>query len=184
MRSNKRTFGVGIAIGFILGLMLGLGLGFSFPLGVIGSHFVRLVNELAQEPAAETRSKLWLALPQTPTPLTVPQLTARLPVPASEALRREVFNQTAHVTLLAVAVRTGEKPHRHDKSDMLVIMLKGKGNMTVSDQKFPMQAGDIVFVPKGVPHFFVNTDQEPSIALAVFTPPFQRGDIVPVKGSQ
>ncbi len=39
--------------------------------------------------------------------------------------------------------------------------------------------GDILFIPRGSAHYFVNTFSEPSVALAVFSPDFDGKDSIP-----
>ncbi len=125
--------------------------------------------------------KVWLALPSQAVLATSAEIAKQVKVSEGQDIARLPLGQTDHATLLAVAIRTQEQPHRHLKSDLLVIMLRGQGRMTVGNRTETVKAGDIVFVPKGVPHFFVNTDREPSVALAIFTPPFQPGDTVPLE---
>lgn len=130
---------------------------------------------------AQSSAKVWLCVPQVNAPVDGEKLAEQLTVPPDAPLARKVLAQTDHATIAAVAIRTAEPLHRHEKSDLLVILLRGKGEMTVGDRKLPMQSGDIVFIPKGVPHRFVNTDATPSIGLALFAPPFKQGDTVPVQ---
>lgn len=130
---------------------------------------------------AQSSAKVWLCVPQVNAPTDAEKLAEQLTLTPDAPLARKVLAQTDHATIAAVAIRTAEPFHRHEKSDLLVILLRGKGEMTVGDRKLPMQSGDIVFIPKGVPHRFVNTDATPSIGLALFAPPFQQGDTVPVQ---
>ncbi|MFA0757898.1 MAG: hypothetical protein PVTTEEND_000014 [Candidatus Fervidibacter sp.] len=126
---------------------------------------------VAMTVGAQSAAKVWLCLPQGNAPIDAEKLAQQLTVPPDAPLARKMLAQTDHAAIAAVAIRTAELPHRHEKSDLLVILLKGKGEMTVGDRKFPMQAGDIAFIPKGVPHHFTNTDTTPSIGLALFAPP-------------
>jgi len=130
---------------------------------------------------AQSSAKVWLCVPQVNAPTDAEKLAEQLTIPPDAPLARKLLVQTDHATIAAVAIRTAEPLHRHEKSDLLVILLRGKGEMTVGDRKLLMQAGDIVFIPKGVPHRFVNTDATLSIGLALFAPPFQQGDTVPVQ---
>ena len=130
---------------------------------------------------AQSSAKVWLCVPQVNAPTDAEKLAEQLTIPPDAPLARKLLVQTDHATIAAVAIRTAEPLHRHEKSDLLVILLRGKGKMTVGDRKLLMQAGDIVFIPKGVPHRFVNTDATLSIGLALFAPPFQQGDTVPVQ---
>jgi len=41
--------------------------------------------------------------------------------------------------------------------------------------------GDIVHIPRGAPHYFVNTAAEPTVAFVIFSPPFDGKDNIPVR---
>lgn len=69
-----------------------------------------------------------------------------------------------------IQIRDREKPHIHEAHDLTVIAKKGKGVLHVGKDEFPMRRGDIAFIPKGVPHYFVNTGSVPAIAYVIFTP--------------
>lgn len=151
----KRTW-----IGFGIGLLLGM-----------------IATVLAQTTAA----KLWVFSGEQATATPVAGLEKKIQIVEQLGMGREILAQTEHATLLTVAVRTGEKPHRHMKSDMLVVSLQGKGEMTVGERTIPMQAGDTAFVPKGTPHSFVNKGAGDALALVLFSPPLQPGDSVPLE---
>lgn len=154
--SMKRTW-----IGFGIGLLLGIA-----------------ATVLAQATAA----KIWVFAGDQATTTAVAGLEKKIKINEELGMGREVLVQTGHTTLLAVAVRTGEKPHRHDKSDMFVVSLQGKGEMTVGERTISMQAGDSAFVPRGTPHYFVNKGEGDALALVMFSPPLQPGDSVTVEG--
>ena len=46
---------------------------------------------------------------------------------------------------------------------------------------YDMHAGDVAVVPRGTPHYFVNTGSAPAAAFAVFTPPYDGQDQVRVE---
>jgi quercetin dioxygenase-like cupin family protein len=43
-----------------------------------------------------------------------------------------------------------------------------------------LRAGDVTFVPRGVPHWFTRTGADVVVTLAVFSPPLDAPDSVPV----
>jgi quercetin dioxygenase-like cupin family protein len=59
-------------------------------------------------------------------------------------------------------------------------MLKGKGYLMLEQKRIDLIRGDILFIPLGSVHYFVNTFSEPSVALAVFSPVFDGKDSIPV----
>ncbi|MBI5892794.1 MAG: cupin domain-containing protein [Deltaproteobacteria bacterium] len=76
-----------------------------------------------------------------------------------------------------IQIRDREKPHIHETHDLTVIVKKGKGILHLGKDELPMRRGDIAFIPKGVLHYFVNTDSEPSVAYVIFTPFYDGKDM-------
>ena len=52
--------------------------------------------------------------------------------------------------------------------------------MRVANASFAVKAGDVLFIPKAVPHAFKNQETTPAVAIVVFTPAFDGKDTVPV----
>jgi mannose-6-phosphate isomerase-like protein (cupin superfamily) len=80
-----------------------------------------------------------------------------------------------------VQVRDRESPHMHKAHDATVIMVRGRGYLFLDSRKIFLAAGDIAHIPRGIPHYYVNTDLEPTVALIIFAPPFDGKDNIPVK---
>lgn len=77
-----------------------------------------------------------------------------------------------------VAIRDREVPHRHDRHDLLVVILEGHGAMRLGDEERPAGQGSIFWVPRGTAHAFRNTSDSPAVAYAVYFPPFDGKDRV------
>jgi mannose-6-phosphate isomerase-like protein (cupin superfamily) len=75
-----------------------------------------------------------------------------------------------------VWIRDREIPHRHDRHDLLVVMLRGSGGMRLGDEERPVGAGSILYVPRGTAHAFRNYASEPAVTYAVYTPAFDGKD--------
>jgi mannose-6-phosphate isomerase-like protein (cupin superfamily) len=73
-----------------------------------------------------------------------------------------------------------EKPHIHDRSDLIVVVLSGHVNMHFRDRVVPVGPGQIIDIPKGEPHWAENAAAEPSFAYVVFAPAFDGKDRRPV----
>jgi mannose-6-phosphate isomerase-like protein (cupin superfamily) len=53
--------------------------------------------------------------------------------------------------------------------------------MRVANANFAVKAGgDVLFIPKAVPHAFKNQGTTPAVAIVVFTPAFDGKDTAPV----
>jgi mannose-6-phosphate isomerase-like protein (cupin superfamily) len=81
-----------------------------------------------------------------------------------------------------VQVRDREAPHIHREHDGTVVLLRGKGFLMMGQSRLDLGTGDVVFIPRNTPHYFVNTSPEPAAAFVVFSPPFDGKDTVPVAG--
>lgn len=79
-----------------------------------------------------------------------------------------------------VWVRKGERLHIHAKHDATVMLVKGKGTLTLGSQKISMKPETVVSIRRGVAHAFTNESQDPAAAYVVFTPPFDGKDILEV----
>jgi mannose-6-phosphate isomerase-like protein (cupin superfamily) len=75
-----------------------------------------------------------------------------------------------------VAIRAAEVPHRHERHDLLVVMLRGHGRMRVGAEERPVGEGSILYVPRGAVHAFRNDAAEPAVAYAVYLPAFDGKD--------
>jgi mannose-6-phosphate isomerase-like protein (cupin superfamily) len=78
-----------------------------------------------------------------------------------------------------VQIRDRESPHLHKAHDGTVIMVRGRGYLVMDKLRITLTAGDIVHIPRAVPHYYVNTDLEPTVAFVIFAPPYDGKDNVP-----
>jgi mannose-6-phosphate isomerase-like protein (cupin superfamily) len=74
-----------------------------------------------------------------------------------------------------------EQPHRHDGHDLFVVMLRGYGSMRLGAETRPVGPGSILYVPRATPHAFTNLSGAPAAAYAIYFPPFDGVDRVPVE---
>jgi mannose-6-phosphate isomerase-like protein (cupin superfamily) len=112
---------------------------------------------------------------------TVPlaELAAREPLAAAEDFRVRELGRDAHSSHHLVWIRDREVPHRHDRHDLFVVMLKGYGAMRLGDEERPVGPGSILYVPRATVHAFRNASGEPAVAYAVYAPAFDGVDRVP-----
>lgn len=63
----------------------------------------------------------------------------------------------------------GIPPHIHENEDEVFQVLKGQVEMTIGDKKTTLNAGDLIFCPKGVPHSWkVVGDEKARAMLSIF----------------
>lgn len=115
--------------------------------------------------------------------LVTPEKTAPFPqiqVPEGKSLT--VFNilNFQNCSFHRIILKTAETPHTHEKHDLAVYVLSGSSWIYLNDRKIELYPGDFIVIPRGVKHYAVNTGKDPAEVLAVFSPPFDGKDVVPV----
>jgi mannose-6-phosphate isomerase-like protein (cupin superfamily) len=80
-----------------------------------------------------------------------------------------------------VWIRDRERPHRHDRHDLFVVILRGHGGMRLGDEERPVGEGSILYIPRATVHAFRNASGEPAVAYAVYAPAFDGRDRVPAE---
>ena len=155
------------------------------------SHLTSLLGAVALAVCAGCAS----STPQDATPeppvldallgprLVVPleELALRVPLAPDQDFRVALLGRSEHTSHHVGAIRTAEPPHRHDRHDLLVLLVRGHGTQRVGDETRPVGEGSVLFVPRGVVHAFSNTGPEPAIAYLVYSPPFDGADRVLVE---
>lgn len=120
--------------------------------------------------------------------VAVSEVVEKDPVPPGAPLKVLPLGRTEAVSYHLVQVRTREQPHLHATHDLTAQILKGHGRMLLisragsslySCSARPMREGDVVAVPRGTIHWFVNEADSPAVALACFAPPFDGRDTSP-----
>ena len=64
----------------------------------------------------------------------------------------------------------GPPPHSHSHSDETFYLLGGELEFLEGERTFTARTGDMVFLPRGVVHRFVNTGLKPASMLFLYTP--------------
>ena len=86
-------------------------------------------------------------------------------------------DKTAHVAWksragnseLQVFEMTKVKVHHHNQEDHLVYVVRGQATARLGDETRQVKAGDILNIPKGVPHGFTKEGKENFVFLAIAT---------------
>jgi quercetin dioxygenase-like cupin family protein len=102
------------------------------------------------------------------------------PLGAGQTIRADGAGRSAGASYHVVQVRGREQPHRHAAHDLAVLLLRGAGTLTLGDERVRLRAGDAAVVPRGVAHWFASDGREAAVAFAVYTPPLDAPDVVPV----
>jgi mannose-6-phosphate isomerase-like protein (cupin superfamily) len=78
-----------------------------------------------------------------------------------------------HTQLVIMTIPPGGEigAETHEDTDQILTFVSGTGEATVSGQKKQVVSGDLVVVPAGKKHNFVNTGENPLILYTVYGPP-------------
>lgn len=130
---------------------------------------------------ASTNPRLLLPAVAGAASRSAEELIESHPVPKGQNILPLLLGQTESLSYHLVQIRDRESPHIHASHDLVVTLLRGEGALHQGESVLPMHAGDTAVVPKGVPHFFVNTGDQPAAAFVTFAPPYDGKDNVPAE---
>jgi mannose-6-phosphate isomerase-like protein (cupin superfamily) len=79
-------------------------------------------------------------------------------------------SQVATMTL-APGKSSGPKGNEQPKSEQVLFVVEGEVLAEIGEEKSTLRKGDVVIVPAGAPHRFVNHSASPALTLNVYAPP-------------
>lgn len=109
------------------------------------------------------------------------ELLAAHPLEAGKTFQVSEIGRDANSSHHLVWIVDREQPHRHDAHDLFVVMLRGSGTMRIGGETRPVGEGSLIYVPRATPHAFTNQSSAPAAAYAIYFPPFDGKDRVPVE---
>ncbi len=109
------------------------------------------------------------------------KVAAENPLGPNENIKIINLGQGQGMSHHIIQLRDREVPHVHKAHDSTVMIISGRGYLMLSDKRIELSAGDIVYIPRGAVHYYVNTEVIPTVAFVVFSPPFDGQDNYPVK---
>ncbi len=107
-----------------------------------------------------------VVVPIADLPLLAP--VGRGPLPGRHLLEGRAFG-LAHPTLVLGESHPGQgtRRHRHNAEE-LIIVHAGRGTYTVGERTVEAGPGEVIIIPSGVPHRWVNHTQDTLYHTAVF----------------
>jgi quercetin dioxygenase-like cupin family protein len=90
----------------------------------------------------------------------------------SDKMGKSTIFQSARLLVGLNAFEPGQSHalHAHVGMDKLYYVLDGEGVFILEGRELPMQAGDLLVAPDGVPHGVTNTGERRLLVLAVLAP--------------
>ena len=87
-----------------------------------------------------------------------------------EVLQTTERSQTAVMTLEAGGA-SGEELSTHPRSDQVLLVIEGEVCAEISGKTSTMKRGDMVIVPAGAKHKFINPSRTRAVTFSVYAPP-------------
>jgi len=112
--------------------------------------------------------------------LDLERILAENPLGAGDNIKVANPGRSASASQHVVQIRDREFLHVHKIHDATVTMLRGQGYLVLDNKRIVLKAGDVIHIPRGVPHQYVNTGSAPTVALAVYAPAFDGKDTHPI----
>jgi quercetin dioxygenase-like cupin family protein len=112
--------------------------------------------------------------------ISLEKILADNPLAPGDNIRVADLGRSASASQHIVQIRDREILHVHKLHDGTVIMLRGQGYLVLAGKRIDVKAGDVIHIPRGVAHQYVNGAGEPTVALAVYAPAFDGKDTHPV----
>ena len=94
------------------------------------------------------------------------------------AVRRR--HATAETSVSLIRLAGAEQPHIHKDHDLVVVVLRGSARLHLGQRVIDVHPGDVIEIPRGVVHWAENTARSASDVYAIFSPPYDGQDHLPV----
>jgi mannose-6-phosphate isomerase-like protein (cupin superfamily) len=85
-------------------------------------------------------------------------------------LQTEKKTQTAVMTLKPGG-KSGEEAEAHEKSTQILLVLKGEVVGELEGKRKTLSEGDVIVIPAGVKHKFINEGRSECITFNTYSPP-------------
>jgi mannose-6-phosphate isomerase-like protein (cupin superfamily) len=122
---------------------------------------------------SQARGRVITTLPEPVDPLWTADELAK-PI-AVRPLRR-----SAEVSVSLIRLAGAEQPHIHRNHDLVVMVLSGRARLHLGDRTVEVRPGDVMEIPRGAVHWAENTGPGASEVYAIFSPPYDGRDNLPV----
>lgn len=105
----------------------------------------------------------------------VESTTGALTLAEGQALAARVVGELSASSAHHLRVAEGVKPHYHAVHDETVVVLSGRGVMTLGEETHDVEPGSVILIPRGTVHS-LRVVGDPLEAISVFAPPFDGKD--------
>jgi mannose-6-phosphate isomerase-like protein (cupin superfamily) len=91
---------------------------------------------------------------------------------SNDAFRREIATgEHSQVVVMTIPVGEDIGEEVHEENDQLLVFVDGEGEAVLDGQTSPVTPNDLVLVPAGTRHNFINKGDGPLRLVTVYAPP-------------
>jgi mannose-6-phosphate isomerase-like protein (cupin superfamily) len=87
------------------------------------------------------------------------------------------LRQSTEASFHVLRVATELPFRKHQKADLVLVVVAGKAELRLGDRTIPSAPGDVVEVPRDVPYAVINRGASPTVLYLVYTPAFDPEDV-------
>jgi mannose-6-phosphate isomerase-like protein (cupin superfamily) len=86
---------------------------------------------------------------------------------------RRVLHTGEHSQVVAMSIpKSGDiGMETHNSTDQILVIVHGVGNVIINDEKKSFEKHDVIFVPAGTTHNFINTGVDDLKLFTIYAPP-------------
>lgn len=99
-----------------------------------------------------------------------------LPPGPYENITNQLMYSDSSVSTFLIWIKSSVPLHKHAWHTEQVIVLEGSGEMRVGEKIFPVQKGDVIFIPENTPHGVLVTSEIPLKVMSIQAPEFKGDD--------
>ena len=104
------------------------------------------------------------------------------PVKAGDFTSIQVLQEGPNFAMRRFVMQPGGgMPNHTNTVEHEQYVLKGQANIGIGGDVFAVQAGDVVFIPEGVPHWYMNTGEEDFEFLCIIP---NKEDVIKIIGKE
>jgi mannose-6-phosphate isomerase-like protein (cupin superfamily) len=87
------------------------------------------------------------------------------------SLTVKTLGTNANMSRHLIKLQGTEKLHVHERHDVTIFVLEGTGHIRLGEREFDFGPGDVLEIPRGMPHRAESLHGKPVVVYAIFTPP-------------
>jgi mannose-6-phosphate isomerase-like protein (cupin superfamily) len=108
----------------------------------------------------------------------IDSLLAMYPLGDDQPFRSDVIAYDSASSMHLTQVQGVMESHRHLVHEENVWIIRGAGRLMLGGEKFRVKAGQVIHIPRNMPHTFHNLGSSPAVVISVFSPGFDGKDRV------